>query len=187
MRLAARLRLRPKRERLAVSAAYHQLVEQSREPLFFRELGVPDTLDGRFELLSLHLFLVLNRLKGGGAAAFGQSLFDTFFADMDRSLREMGASDLGVGRRVRSMAEAFYGRVAAYESGLATSEAALAQALARNLYGTVASPEPERLAAMARYVDRQRQALATTPIERLSSGFIPFVPAAHAVERGGAA
>ena len=177
MALAAWLGMRPRRLRLAAHDAYHRVVEQARDPLFFQELGVPDTLDGRFEVLALHLFLLLHRLKGQSPAAdeFAQELFDTFFADMDRSLREMGAGDLGVGRRVRAMAEAFYGRIAAYERGFSEGGQALGQALARNLYGTVSPPSEAILAAMVRYLDRQRGALERGPIDRLTRGEVAFL------------
>jgi len=180
--LAAWFGIRPQRERAALNRAYHGIVRQARDPRFFRELGVPDTLDGRFEVLALHLFLVLNRLKGRRqeVTAFAQGLFDAFFADMDRSLREMGASDLGVGRRVRAMAEAFYGRIAAYERGFADEDRALAEALARNLYGTVPQPEAAVLQALVHYLNRQREALAHTPTNRLLQGEVPFLPVAEA-------
>ena len=90
-------------------ALYGAAVAQARQPLFFAELGVPDTLDGRFELVALHTFLVLRRLKARGEAGnSGQSLVDLFVEDMDASVRELGASDLGVGRRVKAMAQALY-------------------------------------------------------------------------------
>jgi len=180
--LAAWLGIRPQRERLALHRAYHGVVRQARDPMFFRELGVPDTLDGRFEVLAIHLFLLLNRLKGQSqdAAAFAQAVFNAFFADMDRSLREMGASDLGVGRRVRAMAEGFYGRIAAYESGFAAGDGALGQALTRNLYGTVPVPKDAVLDAAVHYLQRQREALALTPTDRLLQGDIPFLPVGEA-------
>jgi cytochrome b pre-mRNA-processing protein 3 len=156
--------------------------------VFFRDLGVPDTLDGRFEVLSLHVFLLLNRLKGESpeAAAFAQALFDTFFADMDRSLREMGAGDLGVGRRVKAMAQGFYGRVAAYETGLSAGDGELFQALQRNLYGTISSVDPLFLAAIARYVRRQQTALRRESVRDLLRGEVKFLPAAQALDEDGA-
>src|ERR1700694_4931843 len=105
----------------AAELAYGRIVEHARAPGFFVDVGVPDTVDGRFELICLHAFLYLHRLKREQkrAAPLGQCLFDTMFADFDRSLREMGTGDLSVGREIKRMAQAFYGRVAAYESGLA--------------------------------------------------------------------
>jgi cytochrome b pre-mRNA-processing protein 3 len=167
------------RRRHAVAMAYHRIVTRARDRAFFVAWGVPDTLDGRFETLSLHAFLVLNRLKADHdqTAAFAQDLFDTMFADLDRSVREMGASDLGVGRHVKEMARGFYGRALAYEQGLAGGEAALHEALRRNLWGT-AEPAPAQLAAVAHYVWAQVAGLAHTPVERLLQGEVPFAPLA---------
>ncbi|MEX2297639.1 MAG: ubiquinol-cytochrome C chaperone family protein, partial [Dongiaceae bacterium] len=107
-------------------ALYEAAVEQARSPAFYTALGVPDTVDGRFELIALHGFLVMHRLKTepGEGPPLAQALFDFMFADMDAALREMGAGDLGVGRRVKTMAKSFLGRVAAYEAGLADPDAA---------------------------------------------------------------
>lgn len=156
-------------------AAYLVIVARAREPVFFLACGVPDTLDGRFELIALHAFLVLNRLKADRAetADFAQELFDAMFADLDRSLREMGASDIGVGRHVKEMAKGFYGRIVAYEQGLAGGEAQLCEALRRNLYGT-APPPPGTVAALADYVRREVAALAAQPLEALLSGQVRF-------------
>jgi len=128
--------------RSAAELAYRQIVDQARQAVFFAERGVPDTLDGRFELVCLHAFLYLHRLKRErpAATALAQAVFDTMFADFDRALREMGTGDLSVGRQVKRMAQAFYGRIRAYEDGIAAGDAILAAALARNLYGTVAGP-----------------------------------------------
>jgi cytochrome b pre-mRNA-processing protein 3 len=162
----------------AVDASYARIVAQSREPLFFAAWGVPDTLDGRFEVLALHAFLVLNRLKAERAAtaAHAQALFDAMFADLDRGLREMGVGDLSVGRQVKAMARGFYGRIVAYEQGLGADDAALRAALRRNLYGT-AAPEERQLDAAAAYVRRQTAALAAAPVARLLEGEVPFAAA----------
>lgn len=170
---------RPNPHRAAVHTAYGRIVERARQPLFYAGWGVPDTLDGRFELLALHAFLVLNRLKRDhdATADFAQALFDAMFADLDRALREMGVGDLGVGRRVREMAAGFYGRIAAYEKGLADAPA-LEAALRRNLYGTTAASEAQ-LARAAAYVRRQAAALRAQPAAALMAGEIDF-PAVEA-------
>jgi cytochrome b pre-mRNA-processing protein 3 len=170
---------RPRRETRAAAALYRCIVEQGRQPGFFAWLGVPDTLDGRFETLALHAFLVLRRLKSDprGTIGLSQALLDAFFADMDRSLRELGVADLGVGRRVKSMAQALYGRMQAYEKGLEErGDAGLQAALRRNLYGTVPMPRLADLAAMARYVRRQHEALAAQPLSELRAGCVDFLP-----------
>ena len=161
----------------AAEAAYRSVVEQARRSEFFVALGVPDTLDGRFELICLHAFLYLHRLKGEAppAAAFGQRFFDTMFADFDRSLREIGTGDLSVGRQVKRMAEAFYGRVRAYEEGLKAGGAELSTALARNLYGT-ATATPEQLQRIGDYLRRETVNLDRQPTAALLAGRIEFAP-----------
>ena len=157
--------------REAAEFAYGTVVTQSRRPEFFTVFGVPDTLDGRFELVCLHAFLYLRRLKGEGAPApaLAQRFFDTMFADFDRSLREIGTGDLSVGRQIRRMAEAFYGRVRAYEDGLAGDDEALMAAIARNLYGTAAAPA-EQLAPVAAYLRREAANLAAQDSSALLAG-----------------
>jgi cytochrome b pre-mRNA-processing protein 3 len=161
--------------RASAHALYLQIVARARDPAFFLSREVPDTLDGRFELIALHAFLVLNRLKADHAQSgdLAQALFDTMFADLDRGLREMGASDIGVGRRVKDMAKGFYGRIVAYERGLAGDDGVLGAALRRNLYGTV-EPTPEAVAAMARYVRGEAASLARQAAEKFLSGEIKF-------------
>src|SRR5438094_1407132 len=140
----------------AAELAYGRIVEHARQPGFFLEGGVPDTIDGRFELICLHAFLYLHRLKREQkrAAPLGQQFFDTMFADFDRSLREMGTGDLSVGREIKRMAQAFYGRVAAYERGLAGDDSVLQPALQRNLYGTAPPTQPQ-VQAMTCHVRRE--------------------------------
>jgi cytochrome b pre-mRNA-processing protein 3 len=159
----------------AAELAYRRVVEQARQPGFFTDGGVPDTVDGRFELICLHAFLYLHRLKHErpGSADMGQRFFDVMFLDFDRALREMGTGDLSVGREIRRMAEAFYGRIAAYEQGLAGDDAMLQPALARNLFGTV-TPSEAQLAALAGYVRREAAGLDRQGAEVLLAGDIAF-------------
>jgi cytochrome b pre-mRNA-processing protein 3 len=155
---------------------YERVVAQARRPAFYADFGVPDTLDGRFEMIGLHLFLVLYRLKGEPTAAeLSRAVVETMVLDMDRSLREMGAGDLGVGRRVKAMARGLYGRIAAYEAGLDGPDAMLEAALGRNLYGTVA-PAPAHLAAVAGYMRAQAAALAGQDLAMLLAGEVAFGP-----------
>lgn len=185
MGIAEILGLRPAGEARAAGLLYGRIVEAARDPRFFAERGVPDNLDGRFETLALHAFLVLRRLKSDrsdGAAGLSRALIETFVADMDRSLREMGVADLGVGRRVKAMAQGLYGRISAYETALEGSgDAALEAALRRNLYGTLSTPRLEDLAMVARYVRRQDAALAAQPLSELRAGRIEFVPLPNAM------
>lgn len=169
--IAALTRRRQRRD--AALAAYSAIVARARDPGLFAAWAVPDTVDGRFELLALHAFLVLNRLKREPAAKeFAQTLFDIMFADLDRGVREMGATDVGVGKRVKAMARGFYGRIAAYEKGLG-DQMELEAALRRNLFGTV-EPKAGHVAAAARYVRGQAAALGAVPVETLLAGNVPF-------------
>ena len=157
----------------ASRALYRAAVEAARRPAVMLALGVPDTLDGRFELVTLHAALLLRRVQRAPAlAGLGQELVDLFVADMDRNLREMGVGDLSVGRKVKRMASAFYGRLDAYSDGLDRG-GDLAAAAERNLYGTLeAAPgQPERAAAYIRAVEA---ALATQEDDRLAAGGVSF-------------
>lgn len=168
---------RGKPEKEAAQRLYTALVVQARQPGFYLDCGVPDTLSGRFDMISVHAFLVLRRLKGGHGqtADLAQELFDIMFGDMDQNIREMGVGDLGVGKRVKAMAKAFYGRIAAYEAGLEGNDEVLAAALRRNLYCTV-SPEDSALEAMLGYLRREAAALEAMELERLIAGEVSFGP-----------
>ena len=174
----AKLRRRADRERLAEDL-YSTAVGQARNAAFYRELGVPDSLDGRFEMIAIHVFLLLHRLKDGGSnsAELSQALFDIFFADMDRNLREMGAGDLGVGRRVRRMAEGFSGRVRAYDAALLADQMPeLEAALRRNLYGTLPAPPAASITRMAQYLRAQSADLAAQSEASILCGEVRFGP-----------
>lgn len=160
---------------------YLTLVEQARRPEFYAGLGVPDTLDGRFDMIALHTILLIARLKAVGrdGGRLAQGVFDIMFDDMDRNLREIGVGDLSVGRRVKAMARGFYGRAAAYEAALAGGggAGALEAALARNVYGTLdGQPDPAALTALAEYMRRQTAALDRQPAADLLDGRIDFEP-----------
>jgi len=159
----------------AADLAYRRVVEQARQPIFFTDCGVPDTFDGRFELVCLHAFLYLHRLKleGPEARRICQRFFDRMFADFDRALREMGTGDLGIGKHVKRMALAFYGRVRAYEEGLAGGDSALGAALVRNVFGTV-SQSSALGEMMTRYVRDAVRSLRGQPAADLLAGRILF-------------
>ncbi|HEU0070482.1 MAG TPA: ubiquinol-cytochrome C chaperone family protein [Alphaproteobacteria bacterium] len=158
-----------------VAALYGQLVAQARQPGFYTACAVPDTVQGRFEMIALHAFLVMRRLKTGGAAdRLAQDLFDLMFADMDRNLRELGTGDLGVAKRIKKLAKAFYGRIAAYEDGLGGAVAGrLEEALARNAYEEVAAPSAA-VALLADYLRRADAALAEQGQAELAAGRVRF-------------
>jgi cytochrome b pre-mRNA-processing protein 3 len=139
-----------------VAALYGMIVAQARSPIFYRGYGVPDTVAGRFDMIVLHLVLLLQRLKGESSAvqALGQEVFNLFCRDIDDNFREMGMGDLAVPREMRKVGEAFYGRAAAYEAALAVDDASLAAALTRNIFGKP-SHDARRLAAYMREAVRQ--------------------------------
>ena len=133
-----------------IEAIYGMIVTQAREPSFYRDLGVPDTVNGRFDLLVLHLWLVLRRFKlADGGTGLSQALFDRFCDDMDANLREMGVGDLTVPKRMQAFGEAFYGRVAAYDLALSTGPEPLAQALCKNILNGEGIANARRLAIYA--------------------------------------
>jgi cytochrome b pre-mRNA-processing protein 3 len=150
---------------------YEAIVAAARHPAFYAHWGVADTLDGRFDMITLHTYLVLDRLKGL-EAAFRQELVDEFFRDMDRSLRELGVGDITVGKKVRKMAEVFYGRVAAYDTALAGEGDALIAAIARNVFPD--APAAAGAAPLAEYVKDQRSHLAAQDAKAIAGGHVNF-------------
>ncbi|MBC7906547.1 MAG: ubiquinol-cytochrome C chaperone family protein [Rhodospirillaceae bacterium] len=168
---------RRRRERAAANL-YMSVVEQARHPNFYTAFGVPDTLEARYDMIVLHAWLLMRRLGTAVDAAakpLSQAIFDLMFADMDRNLREMGVTDLRVGKRVQRMTEAFYGRAVAYDKALSEGEDVLQAALARNLYqsDTVSSAH---LAAMAAYVKAQRAHVDAQDEVTLLGGAVSFEP-----------
>ncbi|MFN0190407.1 MAG: ubiquinol-cytochrome C chaperone family protein [Aestuariivirga sp.] len=160
-----------KRNQPQARPLYGAIVAAARHPSHYAELGVADTVDGRFEMVCLYLYLVLARLKGENREEFRGELTDEFFADMDRALREMGVGDLSVGKKVRRMAESFYGRVRAYDAA-GEDEMALASALARNVYAESDARHAPVLAARARSVARK---LASLPVEEVLAGKVDLI------------
>jgi cytochrome b pre-mRNA-processing protein 3 len=141
-----------------IEAIYGMIVTQAREPLFYRDLGVPDTVNGRFDLVLLHLWLLLRRLKSvGSGTALSQALFDHFCTDMDDNLREMGVGDQTVPKRMREFGEAFYGRTAAYDMALSEGIDALAGAICKNVLN---GEKMEKAREIALYVESAIAGLA---------------------------
>jgi cytochrome b pre-mRNA-processing protein 3 len=133
-----------------IEAIYGMIVTQAREPSFYRDMAVPDTVNGRFDLLVLHLWLVLRRLRTAeGGPGLSQALFDRFCSDMDDNLREMGVGDLTVPKRMQAFGEAFYGRTAAYDLALEAGDEPLAQALCKNILNGDGIENARRLAHYA--------------------------------------
>ncbi len=177
--------LRRGRHLRAGYALYGAAVAAARDPFLYGTLGVPDTLDGRFDMVGLHVFLVIRRLSAAPSPgpALGQAVFDAMFSDMDVNLREMGVGDLSVGRKNRAMWEAFHGRSAAYQAALASGDtAALAAALARNVWRGAAIPVPDGLSAdlaLARVAVAQAAALAGQDVAALARGAVTFLSPAR--------
>lgn len=159
---------RNKQNKADVSVLYAGLVARARNPLFYTELGVPDSFDGRFDLLAMHVHVVLRdlRRRGVGRQSIGQAVFDAFFADLDQGLREAGVGDLSVAKKIRKMAEAFYGRAGAYDEALGTGVASaaniepLAEVFKRNIFADGGSDTPVRLAKYAILLERELASLA---------------------------
>ncbi|MEI9993484.1 MAG: ubiquinol-cytochrome C chaperone family protein [Rhizomicrobium sp.] len=133
-----------------VRTLYEALSAQARQPAFFRAYGVADTIDGRFDMVALHAWLVLSRLRAAGQGDLAQALSDAIFIAFDEALRDLGNGDMGMGPRMKKLGNAFNGRLQAYETA-AEDEAALREALLRNVYRGEAGHEAAA-GAMARYV-----------------------------------
>jgi cytochrome b pre-mRNA-processing protein 3 len=175
--------------------AYDTLVRAARKPGLYGDAGAPDTVDGRFDMITAHAILLFRRLRGQGEAAadLSQLVFDTMFDDFDAALREMGTGDLAVGKKIREMGEAFYGRAKAYEEALNTGdEDRLAAILERNLFAPddeddpsveptepldrAVSPAARRLAS---YLAASARALEDQALDEILAGRAPrFVSAA---------
>ncbi len=167
--------LRRRRHERTGYELYCAAVAAARHPWFYRDLGVPDTLDGRFDLVGLHAFLVIRRLSALPAPGpeVAQAVFDAMFSDMDFNLREMGVSDLSVGRKVKAMWEAFHGRAMAYQAALGEGEAALAEALARNVWRG-APPQPTAPGRLAHLVGALAARLDHEDAAALCAGRLAF-------------
>lgn len=175
------LRRRGRDERVGFEL-YGAAVAAARDPYLYTELRVPDTLDGRFDMVGLHAFLLIDRLTAEPPRGpdLAQAVFDAMFSDMDVNLREMGVGDLSVGKKVRAMWEAFHGRAAAYTPALrAGDRAALGAALVRNVWrgNPPADDSPDRLARLA---EAQHRVLAAQPVADLAAGRARYLPAEEA-------
>ena len=146
--LSSQSRARRKR----AQSLYEAAAMQARKPEFFIDFGVPDTFDGRFEILCLHVWLVIHKLKGAGQDKDAQAVFDAMFRTLDMTVREMGIGDLSVPRHMKRMMTGFNGRASAYQDALG-DEVELMEALKRNVYGTLEGDiEDDKIRALADYV-----------------------------------
>lgn len=157
-----------------VYAVYNAIVAQSRQPVFYADWHVPDTVTGRFDMISLHMALLFRRLRNEPADRkdFSQAVFDLFFKDMDRSLREMGVGDLGVPKRIQKMGNVFFGLLAALSEAMDRNDPVALQAvLSRNVF---ADSEDAVVEALAEYLQRQDAAVAAQSADAIIGGSIIF-------------
>lgn len=172
---------RTDRERLARAfSLYHGVVERARKPDFYAQWGVPDTRDGRLEMIFAQTALLMRRLRAEGEAGrdLAQAVFDVLFADVDRNIREQGVGDLSVGKHVKRAAQTFLARAQALDAGLdAGDRLAIARTLERNIFnhaaedGTGEGPEPgPGMRALAGHLQAEADRLAAFPGERLLAG-----------------
>jgi cytochrome b pre-mRNA-processing protein 3 len=162
-------------------ALYTVAVAQARQPAFYQQLAVPDATESRFELYSLHVVLLLHRLKGQGAAPTeaAQALFGAYVQALDSALREMGVGDLSMAKKMRKLAEAFYGRVKAYDGALLAlpgDPAELSATLGRTVYADI---ENAPVAALSDYAARCVAALATQDLDALMQGSVIWPEVCH--------
>ena len=164
---------RRKPQRDTISILYGMIVAQARLPVFYRDYAIADTVNGRFDLIVLHLALVLDRLtENGRLEPAGQAVFDRFCRDMDDNLREMGISDLKVPKEMKRMGEAFYGRSRAYLEALGDRRA-LVSALTRNIYGGAPSAN-DAAPRLAEYVVAAAAALKAQKLAAIVEGDVHF-------------
>lgn len=161
----------------AADSVYVAIVAQARHPEFYRTLGVPDTLDGRFDLLVIHAFLFFHRMKGEGEAAqrHTQLVFDAMFSDIDHNLREMGVGDMSIGKKVRKMGSAFYGGTEVYDDGVTQYESdpsVLTEAVRRNVFSDETATR--KSAQLADYMIKCAKALREQDTDALLKGNLSF-------------
>ena len=168
----------PRSQDRSIAALYGAIVAQARQPAFYRDFGVPDTQSGRFDLIVLHLVLVIERFGRNAdiGRGIGQRLFDAFCCDLDANLREMGVGDLAVPKRMRGFGEAFYGRQAAYLAAFGAPDAReLEKALRRNIFAEADADKAERGAMrLARYVRAARRRFEDQEDAALLGGEVSF-------------
>ena len=164
-----------KRHERAGFALYTAAVRAARDPFYYTTLEVPDTMDGRFDMIGLYTFLLIDRIhrEEDNGKALAQAVFDAMFLDMDHTLRELGVGDITVGRKNKAMWEALNGRRQAYEAPMAAGDVdALAEAIGRNVWrGSPPADAAPRLAAIA--LDQHR-ALAGQDFSALLAGQVAF-------------
>jgi cytochrome b pre-mRNA-processing protein 3 len=163
--------------RILIDQLHGKIVAASRRPFLYTSLGVPDTFEGRFEMVTLYAGLVIRRLTqlSGIGAELAQELADSVFRHFDVALREIGIGDVAVPKRLKRMAEAFYGRNKAYGEGLDEPDSdRLAKALARNVYGTEDAALAPMALGLTQHVRATAAALDQTPLSVFAGGEVQF-------------
>lgn len=169
-------RIQRRRERKRQAARLHEtIVAQSRMPAFYADMGVPDTMLGRYEMVCLHAYLVLTRIRreSEDCARLAQTLHDMIFDDFDVALREAGLGDMGIGHRIKKLARNLHGRISVYEIGLAASDDEMADILRRNMYAS-AEPDAGEVARMISYIRAARHEVDGTAINVFMTDFPSF-------------
>lgn len=174
--MITRLLGRSRADEQVAANLYASIVAQARQPALYSDFEVPDTVDGRFEMVVFHLVLLFHRLQAEDTPgqAIAQRVFDVFAIDMDTSLREMGVGDLGVPKRMKDVGRSFYGRLETYGKAIAESDRdSLTDALQRNLApeGLAASPD---CTALANYAISSAGHLRSAAFDDLAAGRLSF-------------
>lgn len=167
--------LKPRPAKAAGAKLYASAVAQARSPAFYRDFGVRDSMEGRFELFSLHVILLIERLKGQGepAAETSQAVFDSYVKGLDDAFREIGVADTSVGKKMKKLAGAFYGRLKTYDEAVAglPDDTAVRDFLARTAFEERGEGD---VIALSAYLIKARQALAGQPLDGLLQGDVTW-------------
>ena len=163
----------------SVGTIYSIIVDTARKPVFYSKLSVPDTVDGRFDMIILHMFFVLNRLQhsdAGDSKAFSQQLFDYMFSDMERSLRELGVGEVGVPKHMKRMMKGFNGRMDQYHTSLEQNDTqALTESVRKNIFFGADNVTSDQVKQMTTYAKAQYAHINKASIEDILSGTLTFM------------
>ncbi len=171
-----------KQPRYDIGAVYEKLITQVRQPHFYQELGAPDTFEGRFDLLMLHIFLLLEPLQRARQKGvqteeidhFSQKLFDIVFKNLDQSLRQMGVGDVGVPKHMKRMMLAFNGRMHAYQNAMKGDQKKLKETVAKNIYANAVKPDARPVIDMTSYMQGQLTHLLTYSVNEIMDNDFEF-------------
>jgi cytochrome b pre-mRNA-processing protein 3 len=167
---------RRRSEREEAARIYAAVLTAARRPALYLDFGVPDTLDGRFEMIALHLFALLNRLMHdpGDDPELARRISESFVDDMDAAFREMGVSDTAVPKRMKTLYRSFAGRITAYARALGEGDDALAAAVARNVFPDGDEGGLSRARSLATYLTAAVAALRDADLAAIRAGAVTF-------------